>query len=252
MNAIELINLTKKFGDLIAVDHLNLTISQGEIFGFLGPNGAGKTTTLKILTGLMRATEGKTLIHGIDIQLEPMKAKQLFGFIPDSPFIYEKLTANEFMQFIADIYDIDRKWATNRIKELLSLFELTNWQDELIEGYSHGMRQRLVIASTLLHEPKILIIDEPMVGLDPKGVRLVKEVLKNVSNKGTTILLSTHSMEIAEKLCNRIGIIQQGKLIALGSLQELRECAKTTSQHLEDIFLNLTNAADYAEIVNYL
>lgn len=249
---IELINLTKKFGNFTAVENLSLSVSKGEIFGFLGPNGAGKTTTLKMLTGLMIPSNGTAKISGYDIQKEPIKAKQAVGFIPDRPYIYEKLTGSEFLEFIARIYKIDPSFFYKRIDELLDLFELTQWKNELVESYSHGMKQKLVMASALIHNPSVLIIDEPMVGLDPKSAKLVKEIFKNLARKGVAVLISTHSMELVEMVCNRIAIINHGKLIALGTMDELKNQAKSSTSHLEDIFLELTGVPDLAEAIKHL
>lgn len=266
---IETINLTKRFGSLVAVDRLNLKVESGEIFGFLGPNGAGKTTTIKMLTGLLIPDEGVALIDGLDVQKEPIKAKSIIGFIPDRPYLYEKLTGKEFLEFIAGVYEVDKN-VEKRIEELFEMFELTKWKDELIESYSHGMRQKLVMSSALLHNPLIYIIDEPMVGLDPKSAKIVKEIYQNLAKKGKTIFLSTHSMEIVEKICNRVGIIQNGKLIALGTIEELKTKAKTSRPrptghlpeagrgtpagcpNLEDIFLELTGSSDLTDVVRYI
>lgn len=255
---IEIVNLTKRFGNLVAVDKLNLRVEKGEIFGFLGPNGAGKTTTIKMLTGLLIPDEGFTKVEGYDVQKDPIKAKSIIGFIPDRPYLYEKLTGKEFMEFIANIYEVVGKNVEKRIEELFEMFELTKWKDELIESYSHGMRQKLIMSSALLHNPSVYIIDEPMVGLDPKSAKIVKEIFQNLAKKGNTIFLSTHSMEIVEKICSRIGIIQNGKLIALGTMEELKTMAKTSDQaslgakNLEDIFLELTGSPDLVDVVKYI
>ncbi|MEK6646675.1 MAG: ABC transporter ATP-binding protein [Candidatus Firestonebacteria bacterium] len=249
---IQTIGLTKKFGKVVAVDHLDLCVESGEMFGFLGPNGAGKTTTIKMLTGLLIPNEGKVLIDGYDIQIDPIAAKKIIGFIPDRPFVYEKLTGREFLNFIAGMYGINNKATSLRIEEFLELFELKDWGDELIEAYSHGMKQKVVMIASLLHNPKVLIIDEPMVGLDPKSARLVKSIFQNLAKSGITLFVSTHSLELVEKLCNRIGIIQNGKLIALGTMEELRMLSKTTEKDLEDIFLKLTGATDLTEIIKVI
>src|SRR5574341_84265 len=235
---IKLINLTKTYGKLTAVNGINLEVAQGEIFGFLGPNGAGKTTTIKMMAGLLQPTGGTALIGGHDVQKEPLLAKAITGFIPDRPYLYEKLTAVEFMHFVARLYDMDGPRV--RIHDLLDLFGLTEWSGELVENFSHGMKQRLVMASSLLHEPKVLVVDEPMVGLDPRGARLVKDIFKDLASRGATIFMSTHTLEIVEKMCSRVAIIHQGNIIAEGSVEELGHMARMENSHLEQIFLKLT------------
>ncbi len=235
---IKLINLTKKYGNLVAVNGINLDVSRGEVFGFLGPNGAGKTTTIKMMTGLLQPTGGSALIGGHDVQKEPLKAKFLTGFIPDRPFLYEKLTAAEFMQFVARLYEMED--SHKRIAELLELFGLPDWKDELVENFSHGMKQRLVMASALLHHPRVLVVDEPMVGLDPRGARLVKDIFKDLASKGVTIFMSTHTLEIVEQMCTRVAIIHKGDIIAEGSVEDLGQMARMPTSHLEPIFLRLT------------
>jgi len=235
---IKLTNLTKNYGKLKAVNDITLHVTQGEIFGFLGPNGAGKTTTIKMMAGLLQPTGGSILIGGYDIQKEPLKAKFITGFIPDRPFLYEKLTATEFMNFVADLYEM--KSAGTRIKELLELFGLPEWANELVENFSHGMKQRLVMAAALLHEPKVLVVDEPMVGLDPRGARLVKDIFKDLSSKGVTVFMSTHTLEIVEQMCTRVAIIHKGDIIAEGSVEDLGRMARMPESHLEPIFLKLT------------
>jgi len=235
---IRIVNLTKFYGKLAAVDHISLEVAQGEIFGFLGPNGAGKTTTIKMMAGLLQPTDGSILLHGYDIQKEPLKAKSITGFIPDRPFLYEKLTAMEFMRFVAELYDMHD--SSGRINDLLDLFGLPDWKEELIENFSHGMKQRLVMASALLHNPKVLVVDEPMVGLDPRGARLVKDIFKDLASKGVTVFMSTHTLEIAEQMCTRVAIINLGRIIAEGSVEDLGRMARMEDSHLEPIFLRLT------------
>ena len=244
-------NLTKKFGDIAAVDNLNLEISKGEIFAFLGPNGAGKTTTIKLFTGLLIPTSGYAEIGGFNIMEKPKEAKTIMGLISDQPFVYQYLTGFEFMRFVGDLFEVPVKEQENKIPELLSMFELKSWQDDLIESYSHGMKQKLVFASVLLHNPKVLFLDEPLVGLDPKSARLVKDIFKELSNRGVTIFMSTHVLEIAEKLAHRVGIIHKGKLIELASVEALKEKAKSKG-NLEDVFLELTGGMQYAEMLKYL
>jgi ABC-2 type transport system ATP-binding protein len=235
---IKLNKLSKQYGALKAVKGLDLEVAPGQVFGFLGPNGAGKTTTIKMLVGLLQPTSGSAVICGHDVQKEPLKAKFITGFIPDRPFLYEKLTATEFMQFVAKLFEMqDPK---QRIAELLDRFGLNEWAHELVENFSHGMKQRLVMASALLHQPRVLIVDEPMVGLDPRGARLVKDIFKDLASRGVTVFMSTHTLEIVEQMCTRVAIINKGEIIAEGSVEELGRLASMPQSHLEPIFLRLT------------
>jgi ABC-2 type transport system ATP-binding protein len=252
VTVIEIINLTKRYGNITAVSNINLTISDGQFFGFLGPNGAGKTTTIKTLVGLLKPTSGTVKVEGFDVQKQPIQAKRVVGFIPDKPFIYEKLTGKEFLQFSAGLYEVDQNEVDDRITQLLETFELTDWTNELVESYSHGMRQKLVMSAALIHQPKVIVVDEPMVGLDPKGARLVKKIFNDICKKGTTIFMSTHTLEIAEQMCNQIAIIQKGQIIAQGTIEELRQIAKTTMTSLEDIFLELTGGHEMKEVIEFL
>lgn len=237
---IKLVKLTKKFHNITAVDHINLEVKSGSIMGFLGPNGAGKTTTIKMIAGVLKPSSGTIILDNIDLLKYPTKAKAILGYIPDRPFIYEKLTGYEFLQFIASLYGIDPFEIKTRILELLNRFDLLDFKDELIETYSHGMKQRLVMCSALVHDPKILIIDEPIVGLDPRGIRMVKELFKNYASKGKTIFVSTHSLDIAEAISDEIAIIDKGKIIAIGTIKELEERAGAEGK-LEDVFFKLTS-----------
>lgn len=247
---IELLHLSKNFGNFQAVKEVTLQIPRGEIFGFLGPNGAGKTTTIRMMAGLMKPTSGRVFLDGKDVLRQPEEAKSILGFIPDRPYLYEKLTGQEFLEFIADLRGLEAgNSQQKRIGELLNFFDLQGWRQELVESYSHGMRQRLVIAAALLHRPKVLIVDEPMVGLDPKGTRLVKGLFRDLAHKGVSIFMSTHTLELAEEVCQRIGIINEGKVIALGNMQELREKAKTTDARLESLFLKLTGGEEAGELL---
>ncbi len=248
--------LCKKYGNLTAVDDLTLEIDAGEVFGFLGPNGAGKTTTIKMLSGLLVPTSGRARICGIDVQLDPVKAKSVLGFVPDTPEVYERLTARELLQFVADLRRMDQAKAARRMAELLDLFELDDRQDDLLGGYSHGMRQKVSLAAALLDDPKVLFLDEPTVGLDPKSARLVKDVLRDLADKGGTVFVSTHILEIAERMCDRVGIIQNGRLLALGTVDELRQRVVPGTggedASLEDLFLKLTGGEEYSELVRHL
>jgi ABC-2 type transport system ATP-binding protein len=235
-------NLTKRYGSLTAVNDLNLEIAQGEFFAFLGPNAAGKTTTIKLLTGLLKPTTGRALICGFDIQTNPVEARKLISYIPDLPFLYDKLEPMEFMLFVGQLYGMERANVLRIADELFDVFDLNSTRTQLIEDLSHGTRQRVVIASALLHNPRVIIIDEPMVGLDPRSARVVKDVLKARSRAGTTVFLSTHILHIAEELADRVGILNHGKLIAVGSIDELRK-ASGQGGALEDAFLMLTREA---------
>jgi ABC-2 type transport system ATP-binding protein len=237
---IQLIDLSKHYGKLAAVDRLNLEVPAGQIFGFLGPNGAGKTTTIRVMMGILKATSGRVLLNGYDVVTEAQKAKAIAGFIPDRPFIYEKLSGKEFLQFVGKLHQMDSSGLSRRIAELLGHLELTVWQDELVESYSHGMKQRLVVCAALIHEPRILIVDEPMVGMDPKGARTLKDLFRALAENGTTIFLSTHSIGVAEEICDRIGIIRKGRLIACGTMAELHRQAAGNHANLESVFLELT------------
>ena len=248
---IQLEHLSKRFGAFTAVHDLNLNIAEGEIFGFLGPNGAGKTTTIRMMMSLLRPTTGRVILGGHDLAVDPLSAKAISAFVPDRPYIYEKLTGREFLSFVGGLYQVPSDQCQERIEESLSFFSLVDWGDELVESYSHGMKQRLVVASALLHDPKIIVVDEPMVGMDPIGARLFKALLRSLTLKGKTIFMSTHSLEVAEELCDRIGIILGGKLIALGTLDELQRQAGSEAR-LEDIFLKLTAAPDMLEVIEAL
>ena len=237
---IELKNLTKRYGNTLAVNNLNLSVSKGEIYGFIGPNGAGKTTTIRIMGGVLAPTEGIVVIDGINMAADPESVKRRIGFIPDRPFIYEKLTGMEFMRFSADLYGVDERVFLEKVQALLKKFAIFNWADELIESYSHGMKQRLIISSALLHDPTVIIVDEPMVGLDPAAIRMVKNMFRDLAKMGTTIFMSTHTLAVAEDICDRIGIIHRGSLIATGTTGDLKRDAGVEKADLEEVFLILT------------
>lgn len=236
---IETINLTKRFGSKIAVHNLNLQVKKGELFGFLGPNAAGKTTTIKLLTGLLKPTSGSATVNGYDVHEEYIKAKSMLGYVPDIPYLYEKLTGREFLKFVSEIYGMNGRRSDNKIQEYIEFFDLKEYADLLIEEYSHGMRQKITLISALIHEPEVLIIDEPMVGLDPKTAKLVKDVFRGNIKKGVTIFISTHTLSLAEELCDRIGIIDNGNLVASGTIDEIRKTSGIEGR-LEEIFLKLT------------
>ncbi len=248
---IQLEHLTKRYGSFTAVDDLNLQLSEGEIFGFLGPNGAGKTTTIRMMMGLLKPTAGRIRLGGHDLATAPLAAKAISTFVPDRPFVYEKLTGREFLHFVGGLYRVPEELYRERASESLDFFRLSDWGDELVENYSHGMKQRLVVAAALLPDPKILVVDEPMVGMDPIGARMFKALLRSLTLKGKTVFMSTHSLEVAEELCDRIAIILGGKLIALGTLDELQQQAGQEGR-LEDIFLKLTAAPDMLEVIEAL
>jgi ABC-2 type transport system ATP-binding protein len=236
---IELRSLTKRYGSFTAVDSIDLKVPAGELFGFLGPNGAGKTTTLRMIAGILQPSDGSVEIGGIDVARDPVAAKSRLGFIPDRPFIYEKLTGIEFLRFVAGLYGQAGSAVEHRARELLALFDLDEWAHELVESYSHGMRQKLIIGSAFIHKPDVLVVDEPMVGLDPKAARILKDLFREYVQRGHTIMMSTHTLEVAETLCDRIAIIQAGKIRAMGTLAELRT-GHAADEKLEEIFLALT------------
>lgn len=236
---IELRNLTKNYGITIAVNNLNLKVAAGEIYGFIGPNGAGKTTTIRMMGGIIAPTSGEVIIGGLNMANDSVAAKKMIGFVPDRPFLYDKLTGMEFMRFSGDLYDVHPDVFSQKAKQLLKQFALWDWASEIIDAYSHGMKQRLIIASALLHDPRILIIDEPMVGLDPAAVHMVKDIFQELSQKQVTVFISTHTLSIAEELCHRIGVIHKGTLLAQGTVSELRHIAKLGEARLEEVFLTL-------------
>lgn len=249
---IRLEGLTKLYGNFVAVDNIDLHVPRGEIFGFLGPNGAGKTTTLRIIAGIMRPTEGRILLGGDNVVSDPMAAKRRLGFIPDRPFVYEKLTGAEFLRFVAGLYNQEGDIVERRIDELLDVFELSAWKNELVEAYSHGMRQKLIISSALIHRPEVIVVDEPMVGLDPKAARLLKDIFKQFVGRGGTVLMSTHTLEVAEAMCDRIAIIQRGDVIALGTMEDLRRQTASGNATLEELFLKLTGGTAIRELAAVL
>ena len=248
---IETSHLEKRFGDKAAVDDVTFQVNGGEIFGFLGPNGAGKTTTIKMIVGLLQPSEGLVTVGGYDVVKQPVLAKAACGYVPDEPNLYAKLTARELLRFVGDLYGLDRAQSARRTEELLRLFGLTEAGDETTDSYSHGMKQKTSLAAALVHDPKVLILDEPTVGLDPKSARLIKDLLRQMAERGAAVMLSTHILEIAENMCDRIGIINRGKLVASGTMDELRQLGQGESS-LEDIFLGLTGGAEYAEIAEVL
>ena len=241
---IELSHLSKRYGDTHAVEDITLSVGRGQLYGFIGPNGAGKTTTIRMIGGLLAPTAGQIIIDGIDMADDPVSAKARIGLIPDRPFLYEKLTGMEFLRFTADLYDVSGNGFYERAQELLTLFSLQHRSEELVEAYSHGMKQRLIMAAALLHEPRLLIVDEPMVGLDPRGIKMVRELFRSLAAEGMTIFMSTHTLSLAEDVCDHIGIIHQGRLIADGPIASVKRTIAGDPASLEHVFLEATGAPE--------
>jgi ABC-2 type transport system ATP-binding protein len=248
---IETRHITKRYGEKVAVSDVSFDVYGGEVFGFLGPNGAGKTTTIKMIAGLLQPSSGMIKVCGYDVINQPLQAKASNGYVPDTPNLYPKLSGRELLRFIGDLYEMHHEQIERRIDELLRLFDLAEAGDDLIDSYSHGMQQKTALAAALMHDPKALVLDEPTVGLDPKSARLIKDILRQMAERGAAVFLSTHILEIAERMCDRIGIINKGELIAVGTMDELRAMG-TGESSLEDIFLGLTGGAEYAEIAEVL
>lgn len=245
-------NLAKRYDGTLAVDDLSLEVRSGELFGFLGPNGAGKTTTIKMACGLLRPTSGTVEVGGFDILSQPIRAKSMIGLVPDTPVLYKKLTGRELVRFIGELYSVDTSIIEKRTGDLLDLLDMTDNADDLIETYSHGMRQKASIMAALIHDPDVVILDEPTVGLDPRSARIVKDVLKALCGMGKTVFMSTHILEIAERVCDRVGIINEGKLVAVGSIEELKSKSKAGQVSLEDVFLELTGGPEEQEVIKFL
>ncbi len=252
MAMIETMNLGKDYGSLPAVKGLNLSVNPGEVFGFLGPNGAGKTTTIRMLAGLLKPSRGTAIVAGFDVLKEPLEVKRRIGYLAENPYLYMKLTGREFLEFMGDLYSVEPATAVERANRLLALFELEEKADELVESYSHGMRQKLALAGSLLHEPQLLFLDEPTSGLDPRSARVVKDLLAVLAERGRTVFLSTHILEIAQHMCHRVGIIDRGELVSVGTLEDLRRQARAGQASLEDIFLHLTGGAEALEVAAFL
>jgi ABC-2 type transport system ATP-binding protein len=246
---LRLEGLVKRYGSFTAVDGIDLEVRRGQIFGFLGPNGAGKTTTIRMVAGILQPTAGRIVVGGHDHARDALAAKAKVGYIPDRPYLYDKLSGGEFLRFVAGLWGKNGSDTDARADRLLELFRLTPWKDELIESYSHGMRQKLLITSALVHQPELVVVDEPMVGLDPRSARLLKDLLREFTDRGGAVLLSTHTLEVAEALCDEIAIVQSGAIIAQGTMDELRSQAGAGQAHLEEIFLKVTGGEDMAEVV---
>jgi ABC-2 type transport system ATP-binding protein len=240
--------LVKRYGQFTAVDGVSLDVQRGEIHGFLGPNGAGKTTTIRMIAGLLKPTSGRITVNDYDLAGNPEGAKSSLGFIPDRPYIYEKLTAGEFLRFHAGLYGVENASVDQRVHDMLDLFELLRWEHELVESFSHGMKQRLVMSAAFLHRPDAVLVDEPMVGLDPRGAKLIKAVFRRMSERGVAILMSTHTLEVAQEMCDRISIILRGKIIASGTVDELKALAGDKEAALTPVFLKLTGGSALQEI----
>src|SRR5512135_892842 len=244
--------LVKRYGDKMAVNNVSLEVQAGEVFGFLGPNGAGKTTTIKMIVGLLQPTSGTVKVAGFDVQTQPLQAKAASGYVPDTPNLYAKLTGRELLRFVGDLYDLNRQQVAQRTEELLRVLDLAEAADNTIDSYSHGMQQKASLAAALMHDPRVLVLDEPTVGLDPKSARLIKDLLRQMAERGSAVFLSTHILEIAERMCDRIGIINEGRLVAVGTMEQLRALGKSGQASLEDIFLSLTGGSEEAEIAEIL
>jgi len=245
---IKIENLGKKFGEVWAVRELNLEVRKSEIFAFLGPNGAGKTTTLKLIAGLLKPTTGSIKIAGYDIQVRHLEVKRLLAYIPDEPYLYEKLTGREFLNFVAELYNIPRSERNDKIQEFIEYFGMSGYIDDLIQGYSHGMKQRLVFSSAFIHNPQVLLIDEPLVGLDPASARKVKRLLREKADQGLTVFVSTHTLSFAEEIADRIGIIDNGNLVAIGNLDDLKAKSGVEGR-LEEVFLKITQEQNAHTII---
>lgn len=246
---IEILHVSKKYGSQTAVNDLNITVNKGEIFAFLGVNGAGKTTTIRMLAGILEPTSGEIFIDSYSMAKNPEEAKSRAGYIPDRPYLYPKLTADEYLQFVASLYNVPRKKTNKKIDELLAEYSLTEKRQELIEGLSHGMKQRLATCGALVHEPQLLIVDEPTVGLDPHGAKLLKKKFKEYKQNGMSVFLSTHSLNIAQELADKIAIIHEGALITVGTFEQIKALTGGDNLTLEELFLKLTGNQDQKEPV---
>jgi len=252
MLAVKLAGVSKRYSDVTAVDHLDLDVNRGEILGLLGPNGSGKTTTLKMILGLVKADSGSVNVLGVNVADNPLEVKRLLGYVPESPRVYEFLTGIEFLDFAGDIYGMKLEEKKKRIDEFLKALSLEGREGDMISSYSEGMKQKIIIISAIMHKPELLVMDEPITSLDPKSAKIVKDLLRQLTSQGVTTILSTHVLEIAQAMCDRIAIMQEGKILALGTMNELRRTARMPESGLEDIFLKLTGTGDVKPIVEAL
>jgi ABC-2 type transport system ATP-binding protein len=252
LSAVEIKGVVKRYGDIRAVDNIDLSVRSGEIFGILGPNGSGKSTTMKMMLGLVQPDAGTLGVLGMDVKKDPVAVKKLVGYVPESPRLYEFLTGIEYLDFIGDIYSMEKEVKKTRVEEYLKALELAGREGDIISSYSEGMKQKIALIAAFMHKPKLLILDEPLSGLDPRSARIVKDFLQELKAQGVTTLMSTHVLEIAQALCDRIGIMYQGKLLALGTMDELRRMARLPESALEDIFLKLTGTGDIRPVVEEL
>ena len=251
-SAVKLVGVTKQYGDIAAVNYLNLEVKRGEVFGLLGPNGSGKTTTLKMTLGLVKPDSGFVDVFGMNVPEHPVKVKRLVGYVPESPRIYEFLTGLEFLDLTGDIYGVNPLEKKKRIEEYLHALELEGREGDLISSYSQGMKQKVVIISALMHGPRLLLLDEPLSGLDPRSARIIKDLIRELASEGVTTVMSTHVLEIAQAMCDRIAIMYDGRFLALGTMEELRQKARMPGSDLEDIFLKLTGASDIRPVIEAL
>ena len=252
MLAVKLMGASKRYSDVIAVDYLDLDIEKGEIFGLLGPNGSGKSTTIKMMLGLVKPDSGSVNVLGINIEDDPVAVKRKIGYVPESPRLYEFLTGLEFLDFTGDVYGMEIEEKKKRIEEFLKALDLEGREGDIISSYSEGMKQKVIIISAIMHKPELLLLDEPLSGLDPRSARIVKDLLRQLASHGVTTVMSTHILEIAQAMCDRIAIMYEGRLLALGTMEELRQKARMPESGLEDIFLKLTGTADVKPIVEAL
>lgn len=253
MAIIECVNVSRRFGSHLVVNDLTLRVEPGELYGFLGPNGAGKTTTIKMLTGLLKPSSGSCIIAGYNMQTEPLKARNALGYVPDNPFLYDRLSGREYLQFMSELYNISRVGLEEKISNLLNLLELGDKSKELIQSYSRGMRQKIALAGALVHNPSALFLDEPTVGLDPRGARIMQEILRELCRRGVAVFITTHQMSVAEKLCDRISIVDGGQIVAEGTPQSLlTESVGYESSTLEELFLHLTGAPEQEDLLRFL
>jgi len=251
-STVKLKGVAKRYSDIVAVDYIDLDVKRGEIFGLLGPNGSGKSTTLKIILGLVKPDSGSVNVLGINVEEDPVAVKRQVGYVPESPRLYEFLTGIEYLDFVGDVYGMNAAEKKERINEYLEALELEGREGDMISGYSQGMKQKIILSSAFIHKPKLLLLDEPLSSLDPRSARIIKDLLHELASQGVTTIMSTHVLEIAQAMCNRIAIMYEGRLLALGNMEELRQKARLPGSDLEDIFLKLTGTEDVKDVVEAL